>query len=83
MTLDQAIESTRLKVDAADTVIEGATIFINSVPAMIQAAKDEAAAAGAATPAQMTAITNLGDKLTAAIEPMKTALLNVPTGAAG
>jgi hypothetical protein len=78
--LDAAIASLTARVNAATTVEDSATIYINSVPGLIAAAVAQAQAAGA-TPAQLKAITDLGAALDTASAPLQAALTaNTPQG---
>ena len=62
--LDDAITALTAKVTLCETEIDGATTFINGVPALIKTAVDAALALGA-TPAQLQALTDLGNGLAA------------------
>lgn len=71
--LDVAIEELRVEIEEDSTIIDGAVTFINGVPALIQAAVDEALAQGA-TPAQLQAITDLKTKISDKADALKAAI---------
>lgn len=71
--LDDKINDLVNSVNVEDTVIDSAIAFINGVPALVQAAKDAALAAGA-TQDQLESLTNLKTTLDAKSTEMKAAL---------
>lgn len=71
--LDDKITDLTDAVTAEDTVVDSAITFIQGVPALVQAAKDAALAAGA-TETQLAALTNLKTGLDAKSQALKDAL---------
>jgi hypothetical protein len=75
---DDLIEALRVSVENATTVTDSAVAYITGVPALIQAAIDEAVAAGA-TPEQTAAFDDLKMRLDAEIGDLQAALVaNTP-----
>lgn len=73
--IDQTIQT----VTEADTVIDGAVVFINSVPTLIQNAVSQALSNGA-TAAELQPLTQLSTDLKSKSDALKAALLaNTPT----
>lgn len=71
--LDVVIEELRAAVEENTTIGQSAVTLIEGIPALIQAAVDQATSAGA-TPAQLQAIKDLKVKMTAETEAFKEAL---------
>lgn len=77
-TYEDIINDLRQSVERATTVTDGAVLFIEGVPNLIQTAIDEAVAAGA-TPEQTQAFNDLKAKLDTDIAELEAALLaNTP-----
>jgi hypothetical protein len=67
-------------VDAEDTVIDGAVVFINAQPAIIAALQAQVAAAGPLTPAQVAIFADTSTKMQARTAAVTAAMVaNTPT----
>lgn len=73
--IDQMITDLTNTVNRQKTVLDGATAYIEGVPALIQAAIDTAVAAGA-TPEQLSAFTALLASVEAEVSELEVALTN-------
>ena len=62
-TVDEVIAALTPRVKANTDAEDSATLLIQGIPAMIQAAVDKATAAGPLTPAQVQAFTDLQTSL--------------------
>jgi hypothetical protein len=80
---NQAVQKTIDAVNAADTVIDSATVFINSVPGLIQTSVQQALANGA-TAAELQPVSDLADTLTAKAGALQAAVVaNTPAAPPG
>lgn len=76
--MNQDVVDLTTEITDADTVIDGAVIFINGVPDLIAAAVAQATANGA-TAAELAPVATLGKDLKAKADALKAAMLaNTP-----
>ncbi len=74
------LTNTIAEMTASKSVMDGATVFVGTVPGLVQAAADAAIANGA-TADQLKPVTDLGDQLKASSDALAAALAaNTPQG---
>lgn len=78
-TVADALSALQSDVANESTVIDGAIVLINGIPALIQNAVQQALAAGA-SPSQLQAFHDLGDTITAKANALASAVASAPSG---